>query len=325
MISVKRFFIKVFIFSILVIGSVILLDRFFVWQSYPYEYLGGMLNDKHRIAEQTLSPKLLWVGGSSGSFGINSDTLQNHIGLRVVNMAFIAPLGTYFLMNDALKEVKKGDKVFISTEYDINKYSTADVIFSAVDYYPDGAKYIKKDTSVTEFVGNHIKHRLSNIRKLFWNTVGKNKAPGANIEDSTSVYFRSAFSPKGDIISHVNNFPNKVNYTLFPKKEIDYSEQVKDINNLVTAAQKKGAEVYFVFPPLAKSTYLYGQKAVNSVEAQIKAGVKCQVLGSAKDFVYEDSAFFDTFYHLNPASRDTNTLKIIELYKRKAVTQHIGQ
>lgn len=325
MISVKKFFIKVLVFSALVIGSVLLLDRFFVWQSYPYEYLGGMLNDKHKIAEQTPSPKLLWVGGSSGSFGINSDTLQNHIGVPVINMAFIAPLGTYFLMNDALKEVKKGDKLFISTEYDINKYSTADVIYSTVDYYHAGAKYIMKDTSVTEYVGNRIKHRLSNIRKLFWNTFGKNKAPGANIEDSTSVYFRSAFSPKGDIVSHVNNYQKKVNYTLFPKKEIDYSEQIKDINYLVTEAYKKGAEVYFVFPPLAKSTYLYGIKAVESVEAQIKRDLKCPVLGSAKDFVYDDNAFFDSFYHLNPASRDANTLKIIELYNRQAVTRHIGK
>jgi hypothetical protein len=214
-----------------------------------------------------------------------------------------------------MREVKKGDKVFISTEYDIEKYSAPQVIYEALDYYPEGAIYIEKDTTLVDFIGHRVKHKLSNIKKLFWNTFSKNEAAIATVDDKTSVYFRSAFSKKGDILSHVNNTPKEVDFLLFPKAEVDYEEQVKDLNHFISEAKKKGAEVYYVFPPLAESTYEYGKVAVESVEKQLRAKLNCEILGSAKDFVRKDSSFFDSFYHLKPATRDLNTQKIIELYK----------
>jgi hypothetical protein len=321
MTGIKKFFYKVFLFGAIIIVSVWLLNKVYVAQTYPYEYLGGMLNDKHKIAFDVHNPKILWVGGSSGSFGINSDTLQKIFGRPVVNMSFIAPLGTHFLMNDALKEVSKGDIVFVSTEYDIEKYSTPQVIYSAVDYYPEGAQYIEKDSTLVDFIGHRVKHKLSNVKKLFWNVFTKNEAAGASVEDKTSVYFRSAFSPKGDIISHVNNTPKHVDFSLFPKAPIDYTKQIEDLNYFAVQADKKGAdEVYYVFPPLAESTYNYGKVAVESVEKQLNTRLKFKILGSAKDFVRKDSSFFDSFYHLKPFARDLNTQKIIELYKAKQKT-----
>lgn len=317
MTDIKKFLYKVFLLGAIIVVSVWLLNKVFIAQSYPYEYLGGMLNDKHKIAQATSSPKILWVGGSSGSFGINSDTLQQHFKRPVVNLSFIAPLGTYFLLNDALKEVKKGDVVFVSTEYDIEKYSTPEVIYSAVDYYPDGASYIEKDTTITDFIRHRVKHKLANVKKLFWHVVSGNEAANASVEDKSSVYFRSAFSSKGDIISHINNTPKQVDFFLFPKAPINYAKQMDDLNYFVAEVRKRGAKVYYVFPPLAESTYNYGKLAVESVNQQLEAGLKCSILGSAKDFVRKDSLFFDSFYHLKPAGRDLNTKKIIELYNQK--------
>ncbi len=317
MTDIRKFLYKIFLLGAIIVVSVWLLNKVYISQSYPYEYLGGMLNDKHKIAQATPLPKVLWVGGSSGSFGINSDTLQKHFKRPVVNMSFIAPLGTLFLLNDALKEVKKGDIVFVSTEYDIDQYSTPEVIYSAVDYYPEGAKYIEKDTSLVDFIGNRVKHKLANVRKLFWNVFTKNEAVTANIDDKTSVYFRNAFSPKGDIISHVNNAPKHVDFSLFPKSPINYAKQIEDLNYFVSEVRKREAEVYYVFPPLAESTFNYGKEAVASVEKQLKKNLKCRILGSPKDYIRADSSFFDSFYHLKPTTRDINTQTVIQLYVEK--------
>ncbi|RFS13922.1 hypothetical protein [Emticicia sp. C21] len=315
MTGIKKFFYKIFLLGAIIIVSVWLLNKVFIAQTYPYAYLGGMLIDKHKIAHDTKSPKVLWVGGSSGSFGINSDSLQKKLDMPVVNMSFIAPLGTYFLLNDALKEVNKGDVVFVSTEYDIEKYSTPQVVYEAVDYYPSGAIYIEKDTTLVDFIGHRVKHKLSNIKKLFWNVFSKNDAANASVDDRTSVYFRKAFSSKGDILSHVNNTPKSVDFLLFPKAPVDYQEQIDDLNQFIAEVRKKGAEVYYVFPPLAESTYKYGKEAVESVEKQLNAKLDCKILGRAEDFVRKDSSFFDSFYHLKPTARDLNTQKILELYK----------
>ncbi len=312
----KQLSYKLFLLSLILILSVLGLNEIFINKSFPYDYTGGMLIDKHKIAQNTPSPKVLIIGGSSGSFGINSKILEEQIQpFSVVNMSFIAPFGTYFLFNDALKEVKKNDKIFVTIEYDIEHFGSTNVLLSAADYYPDAENYAINRENLIYNVRDKVNQKIKNVRQLFFNILKKDHRITANNADNTSVYFRKAFSEKGDIISHLNNPPKAINFQDFPKEFVNYSLQIKDLNLFVEKAKLINAEVYFIFPPLAKSTYLYGKIAVESISQQLKKDIHCQILGNEKDFIMPDSLFFDSFYHLNAQGRDLRTHKIIELYK----------
>lgn len=312
-VAIKKFLYKIALLTVILVVSVVALNKIYVRESLPYEYAGGMLIDKHAIAQATPSPKVLIVGGSSGSFGVNSDSLEKKLKLPVVNMSFIAPFGSFFLLDDALKEVKKGDKVLVTLEYDIEKYSTPDILLSAADYYPDAKKYIKKEENLIVAIRDIVNYKLSNVRKLFWNTITTNKSKTANVADVSSVYFRGAFSKKGDIISHLNNSPKVIEHKLFPKEKADFSKQIEDLNIFTAKAKAIGAEVYYVFPPLTASTYNYGAENIESVSQQFREKANCKLIGTPQDFVMPDTCFFDSFYHLKAQGRDLRTQKLAKL------------
>lgn len=315
--GIRKFLYKILLLAVILIASVLGLSQIHVRQSLPYEYAGGMLLDKHAIAQRTISPKLLIVGGSSGSFGINSNYLETELKLPVVNMSFIAPFGSYFLLGDAIKEVNKGDKVVVTLEYDIEKYSPNDILLSAADYYPDAKKYLKPENNFIVITKEVVNHKLSNVRKLFWNTISTNRNREASVKDGTSVYFRGAFSDKGDIISHLNNIPKLIEHHLFPKEIVDFSKQIQDLNTFIAKAKSKGAEVYYVFPPITRSTYDYGKSNIESISEQLQRNAKCQIIGKPTDFVMPDSAFFDSFYHLKAQGRDLRTQKLADFLKKE--------
>jgi hypothetical protein len=206
MTSIKKLLYKIVLLTVILIFSIIGLNIVYVRNSLPYEYVGGMLIDKHKIAKNTHSPKILIVGGSSGLFGINSDSLENKLHFRVANISFIAPLGTCFIFNDALKEVKKGDKIFVTMEYDIEHFGDINTLLSASDYYPEAKKYLKKEENIIVAIKDKANYKLKNVQKLFWNTLKINHALNAKVSDVYSVYFRGAFSKKGDIIIKNNRF-----------------------------------------------------------------------------------------------------------------------
>ena len=71
---------------------------------------------------------------------------------------------------------------------------------------------VKKEENIIDSIKDKTNHQLKNVQKLFGNMLTTNHALNAKVSDAYSVYFRGAFSKKGDIISHLNN----------PSKTIDF-------------------------------------------------------------------------------------------------------
>lgn len=315
----RKLTIKLLLLSILISVTIYIFNEFYILETIAYDYSGGILNDKHKIAHKISSPKILIIGGSSGSFGINSNILQKKLNLPVANMSFIAPFGTYFLFNDALKEVKKDDKIFITVEYDIKHAGYVNEILTAADYYPEAQKYEVNRENIILNLKDHINHKITNTRKFFWNLVSADFRKSATIADHTSVYFRGAISENGDIISQLNNPPKAIDFKSFPIENINFTEQIGDLNTFADSAKKRGAEVFLIYPPLAESTFNYGKKAILSVAKQLEKNTHCKIIGNVYDFKMPDSMFFDSFFHLNAVGRDIRTNKIIELYSQNKI------
>ena len=50
--------------------------------------------------------------------------------------------------------------------------------------------------------------------------------------------------------------------------------------------------------------------------------LKIEILNRVSDFVFPDSLFFDTVYHLNKKGREIRTKKLIEIIKKSTNAQH---
>ncbi len=76
--------------------------------------------DKHHLLENIAPPRMLLCGGSNLAFGIDSKSIQDKIGLPVINMGLNAGLGLNFIMEEIKSAAKPTDIVILSIEYFLN-------------------------------------------------------------------------------------------------------------------------------------------------------------------------------------------------------------
>ena len=116
-----KFILQIAFFSILVLAGywfiatkIVVPDGYY--KGFSYNYMSG-IQLKHRRAEEFKQPKIMFVGGSSLAYGMDSELVENTFLVPVVNLGHHGGLGVSFMLNQAKKLLKKGDIVFISIEY----------------------------------------------------------------------------------------------------------------------------------------------------------------------------------------------------------------
>lgn len=90
---------------------------------YNVYYGGGLswlramyFNKLALAAEKTQSPRLIIVGGSGAHYSINSEVLEQKLGIQVLNMGLDGPVGLDVIFPSVLKVVRSGDIVLLIPE-----------------------------------------------------------------------------------------------------------------------------------------------------------------------------------------------------------------
>jgi hypothetical protein len=262
--------------------------------------------DKHTNLNKIKAPRLIILGGSNMLYGVNSDTLQKYLKKPVMNMAMMAPMGLNFLLGDLEQDLQKGDTVLLSAEYEIEVDGDTEYLLWAADFYKPATKFIVYKNEWQDKIRATFLHQIRILQEIV-------SLKSANLLRDNLIYFRGGLSPKGDIKSHENKGGRTFNKTLSHRDSLNYSTQITAMNKYIDSYNKKGVKVYFTYANLAKTTFDSSQNAINSVEFQLNKNLHCKILGKPKDFVYPDSLFFDSYYHLRPKGRELRTKRLIEL------------
>ncbi|MEO1592075.1 MAG: hypothetical protein AAFU71_12385 [Cyanobacteria bacterium J06632_22] len=80
-------------------------------------WLKSMYQKKVAIAAAVDEPKLLITGGSGAHYTLNSDLLEEELGLPVVNLGIDGPVGLNMILPNVLEHVNPGDTVLLVPEY----------------------------------------------------------------------------------------------------------------------------------------------------------------------------------------------------------------
>ncbi|HEV7382319.1 MAG TPA: hypothetical protein VGN64_21135 [Dyadobacter sp.] len=300
---VKKFVFKVLLLLLIVSGFIEITYRAIVAGAAKNAFPAALL-DKHAYASSLPSPKIVLVGGSNMSFGINSSLLSKRTNLPVVNMALLAPLGIDFILSDAAKYVNKGDIVIMSFEYDIAAKGDIESQLYVVDYIPEDSPFVTDTNGLTGKWESRILHRLQAPSKI--ETVFEKPS----VDDPYSIYFRGAFTKEGDIISHLNNYQGNVHDSSPPTLSYDFQRQIESINTFTKRFQDKGAKVFFLFPTVADSYYTNAEVAIKGLKQNMDKNLAAKILSDPKRSAYPDSSFFDTVYHLNEDTRNIHTERV---------------
>ena len=254
----------------------------------------GVVRLKHERLASTSRPRLILIGGSSLHYGMDSDFLQEELGLPVINMGIQLSLGLRFMLREVLPSIGQGDIVVVLAE------PTA---YTAVPLEGESTLATLISTSPNMIQHLTMKQRLHVIGSM-----------GAAINDNLIRIIRSRGRPGsamdqtnrfGDYIGHQGKNPSRSSFEELPTQKVDpkvtallasYREKLKE----------KGAMMLIGYAPIARSCA--NLATLKAIHESIPPAIR---VGTPSTYVFDDAYFYDSAHHLTFEHRRTRTKLLV--------------
>jgi hypothetical protein len=296
----KRFTIKLAIFGAIHLALLAVVFSAYLKRFPPSESYFMASLDKHSLLRTQASPRLVFIGGSSMAFGIDSSHVANRCGLHPVNMGLHLGIGFEHMLQEVLPSIRSGDVIVVAPEYHAFE------------------KYYR---SLPEYVARMIENRPSLIRVLPWRQrkefidrgaaqhVGRiirvmSGLPEKIVEQNDALYKRSGFDANGDFIGHhalrgVRGGAVRLEFTTsaMPEAAVDH------LNRFNADCEARGVRVYFSHPPYDVRYFKKYRQQILHLEQLLRNKLTVPMLDTAEEMTFPSEDFFDTEYHLNAAGK----------------------
>lgn len=266
--------------------------------AYEKTYLGAF-DEKYTRLYSAEGKKVIFIGGSSLPFGLRSDLLEDELGgeYEVINFGLYATLGTKFMMDMARDAISEGDIVIIcpeTVEQTYSLYFNPDAALQALG----GLSRLYTKLSLGDCVA-----MAHNYFEYSFDRIGY--AVRDNAPDPVGIYRADSLNGYGDIsVDRPNNIMNNgydVNMEIYTDDRLLESEFIEYVNDYISDARKKGAEVYFNYSPINCLAIRSSSVARAEFERSLKNALDCELLGTIEDYLIDERYFYDTNFHLNSA------------------------
>lgn len=313
--NIKQFLIKALLLSILTWGTVEAVFHFNPYNKHDLETsYNAVIIDKYKRLQETPSPKIVLIAGSNFAYGINSKLIADSLQKPVVNMAIHYDYGTKFMFNQISPEMHKGDTVIMGFEYIIESEGNKSEQLLMARYFPKAKEWMKFE-DIFEEIRENSQLRIKTFKTVLERLL-KNKTITYQVSDTTSVFFRGAINQYGDLVSHFNNPRMKVIPRAILSDKVSLKDAISDMNTFYKAMQKRGVNVYFVYPTYSKANYKLDQPIIDKFQKEYQKFALFPILGKPTDFVFADSLYHDMAYHLTQKGGEIRTQKIIQLVRK---------
>lgn len=292
------------------VAALLLFSLFCIHDSGSESSLLGALRDKHALLARTTGPRVILIGGSNVSFGIDSRVLSAELRMPVVNMALHGGLGLKYTLDDCLPYVHQGDIVLLMPEYE-NYYTSnflgeLELVSVLFDIDQSGIKYISAEQwrHLLPYLPTYSAKKLKNLIL----------APFAGTSHSSqpAIYDRNSFNEYGDACLHWN-LPDQ-NY--LHGRKVSSAEQVNDevISYLMKFKEQISQRhaACFLFPPAIDSTsFSHLLPMVDKISSSLRRAA-LRLAGNPARYALPDPFFFNSYYHLNKRGVDLRTKLVLE-------------
>jgi len=278
-----------------------------VWsyrRQYPsaQNYLAASI-DKHALIRTQEPPRLIFIGGSSMAFGVNSAAIAEACGRRPVNMGLHAALGLQFMLNEVEPNIRPGDWIIVAPEYQqFIRLGQSEMLVNMLEIDSANARLLDRH----EWAGAFDTGFIQRFGKIARAVIGR---PGRffrknTMSRSTRLYYRrGGFNQNGDIVAHLNETPRGLREKEFQFRYRDemVQETIAQVNRFAKNAEAAGAKVFFSHPPLPREVFQKNRATISRLDAELRAKLTVPQLDSAEEMVFPVEYFFDTWYHLAAA------------------------
>lgn len=263
---------------------------------------------------QSVSPKIVFIGGSNLSMGLDSKKIADTLKMPVVNSSIVIWPGLKFMINTVKPYVKKGDIIVISAEYScydnsVNRsgFEGYEALLAMVhDIFPKGRSYIDRKQwihlakTLPHYTLISIKHDFSHLTEA--------------VPDEQT--FRKQFNVYGDLSYHWTQAKvpfeaeDKLNGT--ESLNPDVIPFLKAFNKYVT---DRGAKLIMMPPPIQDTSFRNQYPIIRKIQTALSENGIPLIADPAR-YEFADSFCNDHAYHLKRPGIAIRTHKVIEDLKR---------
>ena len=300
----KRFVKKVLLFIFCVCALVSAFLVFFFTQispQYTDNYQASIIDKVARL-ESLESPKIILVGNSNLVYGINSELIQEEMGMPVVNLGLHGGLGNMFHEDMAKLNIGEGDIVVVChTSYaDENQLENPELTWMTIENHRNLWNIVQpKD------IGALLTGLPSYVLKTsyFWLTGQEDHTVNKHNQ-------RKVFNEYGD-----NVYPrDKVLYK-FTAGTVDVPEINQNcigrLNEFDQYCDDRGADMVIAAYPIADCEFTPDEIEYIEFQNKLAQELECEIISDFTDYFISSELFYDTPYHLSSEGAVVRTQQLI--------------
>lgn len=270
--------------------------------------------DKDSLLSSVQNPRMILIGGSNLSFGINSQMIKDSLNVNPINTGIQASLGLQYMLQTSLPFIRKGDIVIVSPEYN-NFFGKAAYgsevlcrIFFDVQLPNNRNGFFEQFKSLSLM-------QLVNISTYIPKYVVSKFSPFEYFGFKKDlVYSRDSFNKFGDVYKHFG-LPTEAYAYLEPITDQFNQDIIQDLKKFEKNIEAKGAKMFITFSGIEKSSFNNNIRQIKMVTDTILKN-NFIVLGKSEMFIFNKNETFNGFCHLNKEGMDKRTAILINQYKK---------
>lgn len=264
---------------------------------------------KESMLKDGLSPRVVFLGGSSTAFGIDSRMVGDSLGINVVNYGLQAGVGLRLMMADALLYCRPGDILVIAPEYE-HFHGTSHGEKSTLSLLSLLHPQIisRFDAGNFRVAASGLPDALSVLSRCFLPDDGAD-APGRY------KYSALSFNEYGDESRHWTAPSDDITLNRnYIEDEFDEASLVNFLDGL-SALEAKEVVVVVIPPPVYRGFYDRYRTKIEYVSERLAAEGRPFSL-PVELSVFDREEMFDSDYHLSRNGIDRRMEQIIGLLRK---------
>ena len=250
--------------------------------------LYGKIQKDRLLKANNERKRIIIIGGSNVSYGIDSRILMNELGMDVINTGIQHTIGLEYMVNAVIPLVRANDIVLICPEYEHFKgdfyhgdMSTLRLIFEVEGNFRNLT--LEQSMHLIKDLPSYLCSRLNPIKYLLQ----------GNHEGPHSV---NSFNEHGDAVLHLDMDPEYFN----TQDSISVNEFNLDVISFLEESkvklEKLGVKLLMSYPCISESAAMTNSKFIDKVHQSLSES-SLTLISRPVDYFFEDSLFYNSKYH----------------------------
>lgn len=309
----KKIFLDILL-TILIMTVVILSVIFLFYSLIPDQYETNYVEvmwDKYQRLNSIDEPKIVLIGDSNLAFGINSELVQNEIGMPVVNMGLHGGLGNDVQTRLAMTNVNKDDLYIICyTDYaQTDDISQKDLTLIMLSRHKElwNTLSIKQKIELLPGIPDYMFNSIS------FYISGRGNEP---LQDIYLDYARCSFNEFGD---NTVRIPENDYFDLEDvESEIGSisEETIRMIRYWKEYCDERGAKLVIAGYPIVRTSNMPAKEDFDEFGIMLEKKTGCNTISQFSDYIIEPELLYDSLYHLTLEGADYRSELLAKDIKR---------